>query len=197
MSAFTIYGDRRSGNCLKVLYVSDLLKLDYAWQDVDIMAGETRQAAFLALNPFGQIPLIRLADGKVLTQSNVIMLYLAEGSALIPASTWERAQMLEWLFWEQYSHEPVIAVRRFQKLYLNKPDAEIEPSLMPRGIRVLEHLERGLTGRDWLVGTTMSLADIALYAYTSRAHEGGFDLAPYAAICGWIARVSAVLEPKD
>ncbi len=193
MQKFTIYGDKRSGNCLKVLYVARFLDLAHDWRDVDIMAGDTRADWFLDINPFGQIPAVSFADGRVLTQSNAIMLYLAEGSALIPADGFERARMMEWLFWEQYSHEPVIAVRRFQKHYLNKPDSEIDPALLTKGAKVLAHLEQAVTGRDWLVGDSLSLADLSLVAYTRLAEAGGFDLNAYPALKDWIDKIDAAI----
>jgi glutathione S-transferase len=151
MQNFTIYGDKRSGNCLKILYVCRILGIEHAWHDVDILAGETRSDWFLGFNPVGQIPVVVFADGKVLAQSNAIMLYLSEGSALIPGDGFARAQMMEWLFWEQYTHEPQIAVRRFLKLYLGKSDEEIDPQLLKKGNRALKHMNNRLESHDWLV----------------------------------------------
>ena len=115
-----IYGDRISGNCLKVKWVCDQLALPYSWIDVDVVKGETRTADFLALNPFGQVPAVVFDDGRRLAQSNAIIRYLARDSRLIPADAFTAAQMDAWLFWEQYSHEPYIAVRRFHMTYLGK-----------------------------------------------------------------------------
>ena len=117
----TVYGDSMSGNCLKVKFVADRLRIPYSWIETDVLKAETRAPAFLKLNPAGQVPLAVLPDGQPLAQSNAIMLYLAEGSDLIPDDAFSRALMLQWLFWEQYSHETAIAVRRFQKTYLKKP----------------------------------------------------------------------------
>ena len=111
----TIHGDRISGNCLKVKWVADRVGAPWRWVDVDVLRGETRTPDFLALNPAGQVPVVVLADGRMLAQSNAIMLYLAEGSDLIPTDAFDRARMFEWMFWEQYTHEPAIAVRRFPK----------------------------------------------------------------------------------
>ena len=189
-----LYGDSISGNCLKVKWVADLLGVPYQWRETSVLAKETRTPEFLALNPAGQVPLAVLEGERPLAQSNAIMLHLAEGSALIPSDPYERAKMFEWLFWEQYSHEPVIAVRRFHKHYLNKPDSEIDPALMSKGLAVLGLMEAHLDGRRFFVGETLSLADIALVAYTRLAHEGGFDLAPFPALRGWIGRVEQGLK---
>ena len=195
-----IYGDSRSGNCLKVKWTARRLGLPYLWTEVDVMSGQTRTPDFLALNPAGQVPAVRLADGRPLAQSNAIMLHLAEGSALIPTDAYERARMFEWLFWEQYSHEPTVAVVRFQTLFLGKPREAIEPRLLERAEAALARLETGLAGRAYLAGDAISLADIALVAYTRLAHEGGFDLGPLPAIRGWIEQIEtelAIDDPRD
>ena len=124
-----IYGDRISGNCLKVKWVCDHLALLYDWVDIDVVGGETRTPEFLALNPWGQVPTIVFADGRTLAQSNAIIRYLARASALVPADDFAAAQMDAWLFWEQYSHEPYIAVRRFQMTYLRKSADALDPKL--------------------------------------------------------------------
>src|ERR1700748_768271 len=128
-AAMTIYGDSISGNCLKVKFVADRLPMPHDWVEISVLAKETRTPEFLAMNPAGQVPVVRFADSGVLSQSNAIMLHLAQNTALIPADPFERALMFQWLFWEQYSHEPAVAVLRFQKLYLKKSDAEIDPAL--------------------------------------------------------------------
>ncbi|MES2835164.1 MAG: glutathione S-transferase family protein [Pseudomonadota bacterium] len=185
----TVYGDIRSGNCLKVKWLLDHRRFDYRWVDVDVIGGGARSPAFLALNPAAQVPLVVLEDGRALAQSNALLMYFGEGTELIPADAYDRARMLEWMFWEQYSHEPYIAVARFQRLYLGKPAEEVEPRLMERGRAALDRMELALKDADWLAGPAASLADIALVAYTRVAHEGGFDLEPYPAIRSWIARV--------
>jgi glutathione S-transferase len=149
------------------------------------------------MNPAGQVPAVILDDGRPLAQSNAIILHFAEGSVLIPADPYERARMLEWLFWEQYSHEPYVAVARFQIHYLGKPASELEPRLVERGHGALQRLEDALVGGGFLVGKTVSLADVALVAYTRVAHEGGFDLARYPAVKAWVARVEAALAITD
>ena len=188
----TVHGDIRSGNCLKVKWMLDALDRDYRWVEVDIMSGESRTDAFLSLNPFGQVPVLVLEDGRALAQSNAILLHLAEGTPWIPSDAWERAKMLEWLFWEQYSHEPYVAVARFQRIYAGKRADEVEPRLIERGEAALARMEAALAGSDWLArGTSATLADLALVAYTRVADEGGFDLDACPNIRGWIGRVEA------
>jgi glutathione S-transferase len=195
----TIYGDLISGNCLKVKWTAERLGVPFSWKSVDIMQGQSRTPEFLALNPAGQVPTVILADGRPLAQSNAIILHLAEGSALIPGDAYQRARMFEWLFWEQYTHEPSIAVARFQVRYLGKPPGELDPKLVARGAAALALMQAALAGRDWLVGSEISLADIALVAYTRMAGDGGFVLADYPAVLAWVERVEAELpigEPR-
>jgi glutathione S-transferase len=188
-----IYGDRISGNCLKVKWVCDHLALPYRWIDVDVVKGETRSADFLALNPWGQVPTVVFDDGRTLAQSNAIIRYLARDSHLIPADAFTAAQMDSWMFWEQYSHEPYIAVRRFHMTYLGKQVDQLDPKLETRGYAALDVMERRLSKASHLAGDALSLADIALLAYTRLAHEGGFELACYGAIRRWIAETEAAL----
>jgi len=192
-----IYGDSISGNCLKVKWTADRLGLDYDWVEIDLMKGETQTPEFRALNPAGQVPVVVLADGRPLAQSNGIIMYLAEGSDLIPTDAYDRARMLEWLFWEQYSHEPYVAVARFQVVYQGRSVADLDPKLVARGEAALQRLEDGLEAGQFLVGDQLSLADVALVAYTRLAGEGGFDLARYPKVQAWIARVEATLPIKD
>jgi glutathione S-transferase len=188
----TVFGDNRSGNCLKVKWLLDRLGHDYRWAQTDVMSGATRSTEFLAVNPAGQVPAVVFDDGRTLAQSNAILGFFGEGTPFVPADPWARAQMYEWLFWEQYSHEPCIAVARFQRAFLGKAADEIEPRLMERGRAALERMEAALTAADWLVGDGPTLADLALVAYTRVAHEGGFDLEPFPAIRRWIGRVEGV-----
>lgn len=192
-----IYGDSISGNCLKVKWTADRLGLDYDWVEIDLIKGETQTPEFRALNPAGQVPVVVLADGRPLAQSNGIIMYLAEGSDLIPTDAYDRARMLEWLFWEQYSHEPYVAVARFQVVYQGRSVADLDPKLVARGEAALQRLEDGLEAGQFLVGDQLSLADVALVAYTRLAGEGGFDLARYPKVQAWIARVEAALPIKD
>jgi glutathione S-transferase len=189
----TAYGDIRSGNCLKVKWMLDALGRDYQWVAVDTMAGESRTPEFLLLNPSGQVPTLVLEDGRVLAQSNAILLHLAEGTRWTPADPFERAKMFEWLFWEQYSHEPYIAVARFQRVYAGRSADAVEPRLMERGQVALRRMEDALATSPWLAGgEAATLADLALVAYTRVAPEGGFDLAPYPAVRDWIGRTEVV-----
>ncbi len=189
-----IYGDSISGNCLKVRWVAEYLGLPFDWIETDILKGESRTPQFLALNPAGQVPLVVLNDGRPLAQSNAIILHLAEGSDLIPTDAYDRARMLEWMFWEQYSHEPYVAVARFHVRYSGKAVADLEPRLVERGHSALQRLEDGLAVSPFLVGAAVSLADVALVAYTRLAHEGGFDLGRYPKVQSWVKRVEAALK---
>jgi len=191
-----IYGDSISGNCLKVKWTADHLRLPYEWIETDVQKAETRTPAFLAMNPAGQVPTVILDDGRPLAQSNAIILHLAEGSELIPQDAYERARMLEWLFWEQYSHEPYVAVARFQ-VHLGKDPAELEPRLVERGKAALQRLEDALAGARFLVGARPTLADISLVAYTRVAGEGGFALSDYPNVQAWIGRVEAAFRIAD
>jgi len=193
----TIFGDPISGNCLKVKWTAERLAIPYTWRDVDVTKAQSRTPEFLALNPAGQVPTVVLVDGRTLAQSNAIILHLAEGSDLIPADAYERAKMFEWLFWEQYSHEPYIAVARFQVKYLGKPVGELEPRIVERGRAALALMDRALEGRDFLVGGSLTLADIALVAYTRMAADGGFALSDYSAVEAWTRRVEAELPIRE
>ncbi|ABE41131.1 glutathione S-transferase-like [Rhodopseudomonas palustris BisB5] len=181
-----IYGDLNSGNCLKVKWVCDALSRPYQWVAVDTLKGDTRAPEFLALNPAGQVPVVVFDDGRALAQSNAIIRYLARGSALVPNDPYLAAKMDEWLFWEQYSHEPYIAVCRYQMLYLGKPASARDPDRVKRGVAALQLMERHLAGSAFLAGDQPSLADVALLAYTRVAPEGGFALDAYPALRRWI-----------
>lgn len=188
-----IYGDLGSGNCLKVKWTADKLGLTYEWVPIDIMKGESRSEAFLAKNPFGQVPVIELEDGRTLAQSNAIIGYLAAGSALVPADRFARAKVDAWLYWEQYSHEPYIAVCRFHMVYRKEPKETREAWRVARGEAALDTMEAHLKGAKWLVGDGLTIADIALLAYTRVAHEGGFSLEGRPGVREWIARAEAAL----
>jgi glutathione S-transferase len=189
-----IYGDSISGNCLKVKWVADALGRTYQWIETDILAGQSRTPEFLALNPAGQVPMVVLDDGRPLAQSNAIILHLAEGSHLIPADAYDRARMLEWMFWEQYSHEPYIAVARFRMVYQGQAVSDLDPGLVARGWAALGRMEAALATSPYLAGEALSLADVALVAYTRMSHEGGFGLENHPAIRGWIGRVERALK---
>jgi glutathione S-transferase len=189
-----IYGDSISGNCLKLKWTADFLGLKYDWIETNILEGESRTPAYLAMNPAGQVPVVILDDGRPLAQSNAIILHFAEGSNLIPADAYDRAKMLEWMFWEQYSHEPYVAVARFHVKYLGKPVEDLEARLVERGGGALQRMELGLARSPFLVGDSLTLADVALVAYTRVAHEGGFCLDLYPAVKAWVARVEGALK---
>jgi len=189
-----IYGDSISGNCLKVKWTADYLGRAYEWIETQVMQSESRTQAYLASFPAGQVPGVLLDDGRPLAQSNAIILHLAEGADLIPADAYERAKMFEWLFWEQYSHEPYVAVARFQVRFLGKPAADLEPRIVERGKAALQRMDEALAGQTFFVGGRLSLADVALVAYTREAEDGGFRLADYRHVQAWIARVEAALD---
>lgn len=189
----TLYGMRASGNCYKLQLLLDRLGREYRWIDVDSAHGATRTPEYLAMNPNGKVPLLELEDGRRLAESDAILCYLAEGTALWPDDAWLRAQTLQWLFFEQYSHEPCIAVARFIRGWLppgHPRQAEV-PALIERGKGVLAVMEQHLAGREWFVGERYGVADIALYAYTHCAGDGGLELSAFPNIQAWLARVRA------
>lgn len=188
-----VFGDSKSGNCYKIQLLCAELGLDYRWQEVDILAGDTHTAEFLAMNPNGKIPLARLPDGHILVESNAILSYLADGTALAGTDRYTRAEILQWLFFEQYSHEPNIATSRFIIRYLGNPPerkAALEEKRIG-GYKALEVMEKRLGGQDYFIEIGFTIADIALYAYTHVADEGGFDLQDYASIRAWLQRIEA------
>ena len=189
-----IYGDRQSGNCYKVQLTADLLALDYQWQDVDILAGDTKQADFLTQNPNGKIPFVVLNDGRTLSESNAIINFLASGSALYPTDRYQQAKIQQWQFFEQYSHEPYIAVARFINKYLGLPQDKMSEyqAKQKGGHKALTVMAEQLSKTPYLTGSNMTTADICLFAYTHVAHEGGFDLAEYPALLTWIDRIQAL-----
>lgn len=189
----TLHGDHRSGNCYKVELLLAQLGLPYRFVAVDVLKGEARRPEFLALNANGKIPLLQLEDGRCLPESNAILCYLADGTPLWPAERWQRAQVLQWLFFEQYSHEPYVAVARFIVQYLKRPPeraADLAAKMAP-GYKALGVLECQLATTPFLCGQDYTIADIALYAYTHVAHEGDFDLSTYPALRAWLERVRA------
>lgn len=193
MAKIKLYGTSYSGNCHKPKWILDRLGIAYDWIEVDALDGSTRTPEFLAINPAGQVPTLILEDGRMLAQSNAMMLHFAEGTDLIPKDAFERAKMFEWMFWEQYSHEPYIAVRRFRKRFMNMSDDELDPQLLSRGRRALGVMELQLTFSNYFVGDSLTLADVALVAYTRVADEGGFDLNEFPNVQRWVARVETDL----
>jgi glutathione S-transferase len=187
-----LYDYLDSGNGYKVRLILRLLGRDFDWESRDIDRGETRTPDFLAINPNGRIPTLVLDDGTALAESNAILWYLAEGTSYVPDARLGRAQVLQWMFFEQYSHEPYVATPRYivKHLPADSPRRAELPDRLARGRAALGVMETHLAGRDWFVGERYSIADIALYAYTHVADEGGHDLAPYAAVRRWLARVA-------
>lgn len=188
---YKVYGDYNSGNCYKIKLMLNLLGAEYEWVPVDILKGETETEAFLAKNPNGKIPVLELEDGTCLWESNAILNFLAEGTPYLLTEPRLRTQMLQWQFFEQYSHEPTLAVARFIQFYLGLPEERMEEyhSLHRRGNKALKVMEQQLQRTPFLVGEHFSIADIALYAYTHVAHEGGFELVQFPAIQAWLVRV--------
>ncbi|MBC7578601.1 MAG: glutathione S-transferase family protein [Tardiphaga sp.] len=188
-----IYGDSNSGNCLKVKWVCDRLAKPYHWIEIDTQKGDSRTPEFLALNGAGQVPTVVLDDGRALAQSNAIIRYLAAGSDLMPVDPFDAAKMDEWLFWEQYSHEPYIATCRFQMVYLGKSVSDLDPDKVRRGYSALARMEHQLATTRFFIGDRVSLADVALLAYSRVAHQGGFHLDGYGSIRRWIADAEQAL----
>ncbi len=186
-----IFGDIQSGNCYKIKLLCSLLNIEHEWIHVDIMAGDTSQAAFLNKNPNGKIPLLELDDGRCLSESNAILNYLAAESELLPSDAFELAKVQQWQFFEQYSHEPYIAVARFIAKYLGLPADRKEEyeAKQSGGHKALAVMEKQLSITPFLTGDVLTTADISLYGYTHVAHEGGFDLKVYPHICAWIDRM--------
>ena len=189
-----VYGDHESGNCYKIRLLLSHLDRSYEWVDVNVVARETRTPEFLAKNPNGRVPIVELDDGTVLAESNAILFHLARGSDFLPARPLDQTRALQWMFFEQYSHEPYIATSRYWIHYLNARDQYKDKLAEKRdpGYAALGVMERHLTDQAFFVGPRMTIADIALYAYTHVAGEGDFDLQPYPAIRGWLERVASV-----
>jgi len=189
----TVYGFSVSGNCHKVRLLLDQLGQGYRWVEVNSAAGGTQTAEFLARNPNGKVPVLELDDGRVLPESNAILCWLADGTPFLPEDRWDRAQALRWMFFEQYSHEPYIAVARFICGWTSadSPRRADLPRLRERGHQALAVMERHLAAHPWFTGPRYGVADIALFAYTAVAHHGGIALETYPAIRDWLARVAA------
>jgi len=190
----TLYDNWDSGNGYKVRLLLAHLRHDYRLVDLDIDHGGTHTPEFLAVNPNGKIPAIVLDDGRALFESNAIMVYLADGSPFMPQERFERAQVAQWLFFEQYSHEPQVAVARYIHRHLPAGHARYGevPARLEGGRKALGVMEQHLGSRDWMVGEAFSIADIGLYAYTHVAHHGGFDLNDFPAVKAWCGRVASL-----
>ena len=190
---YRVFGDIQSGNCYKVKLAMQHLEVPHVWEHVNILEGQSRTPEFLARNPIGKIPLLELPDGRHLAESNAILHYLAEGTRYLPTERYTRAKVLEWLFFEQYSHEPFIATSRFIVKYLGLPEARRAEYEGKRdgGYAALGVMELTLASAPFLVGEAITIADIALYGYTHVAHEGGFSLDAFPAVRAWLLRIAA------
>ena len=188
-----LYENPVSGNCYKVRLLLAHLDLPYERRFVDVVDRSGRDELLGGLNPAQRVPTLVLDDGDALAESNAILWYFGDGTPLVPDDRLDRARVLQWMFFEQYDHEPAIAVARFLKSYSGRPEAyeERRDELLARGNRALAAMDGHLAGREWLVGEAMTIADICLYAYTHAAGEGGFDLEPSAAVRAWLDRVAA------
>jgi glutathione S-transferase len=191
-----LYDYLPSGNGYKVRLLLTQLGIPFERVELDILKGKTRTPEFLQKNLNGRIPVLEIAPGQFLAESNAIMFYLAEGTSFLPPDRWERAQVLQWLFFEQYNHEPNIATSRFWLMHgeLTAERRAALPQKRTPGYAALDVMEKHLSGRSFFVGEHYSIADIALYAYTHVAHEGGFDLGRYPHIRAWLERVRT--QPK-
>ncbi len=189
----TVHGMKSSGNCYKVQLALEQLGTPYRWVEVDSAAGGTRTPAFLAMNPNGKVPLLEVEPGRYLPESNAILCFLADGTRLWPVDRWSRAQALQWMFFEQYSHEPYVAVARFIARWLpaDHPRRAELPRLVERGHQALAVMERRLGETPYFAGDSYSVADIALFAYTHCAADGGIALDGYPSIRAWLDRVRA------
>jgi glutathione S-transferase len=190
---FKVYGMSASGNCHKVRMVLEALGLPYRWTEIDTAHGQTRTPEFLAMNPNGKVPVLEIEPAVFLPESNAILCYLADDTPLLPRDRLLRARVLQWLFFEQYSHEPYIAVARYLRRFHPDPASQqaLAESKSEGGYRALAVMENRLAGEDFLAAGRYTVADIALYGYTHVAGEGGFDLARFPAVKAWLARVEA------
>lgn len=190
----TLYSQQDSGNCYKPRLLMALLGIPFRLEDVDSMAGATRDPDFMAKNPNGKVPLLIFPDGRMLAESNAMLLHFAEGTDYIPRDAFDRAKLYEWLFFEQYSHEPAVAVRRSLLVYPQRR-AQATPerlaALLDAGNRAFGVMEQRLGTADWLAGEAYSIADMALYAYTHMAATGGYDLSRFPGITAWLGRVAS------
>jgi glutathione S-transferase len=188
-----LYNSQVSGNCYKVRLLFAHLGIPYERRELSIVDRSNRSEVLGDLNPALRVPTLVLDDGRSLGESAAILWYFAEGTRFVPEDRYERARMLQWMFFEQYDHEPALAVARFWVAYSGRPEAFADrlPEKMEAGHKALAAMERHLDGKHFFVGSRMSLADIALYAYTHVAHEGGFELGAYPAIQAWLGRVAS------
>jgi glutathione S-transferase len=188
-----LYDSPASGNCYKVRLLLAHLGIPYERRELDVVDRSNRPEVLGGLNPALRVPTIVLDDGRSLGESGAILWFFGEGTRFVPADPYDRAQVLQWMFFEQYDHEPAIAVVRFWQAYSGRPEAFADrlAERMDAGYNALAALERHVDGRSYLVGDRLTLADIALYGYTHVADEGGFELERYPAIEAWLARVAS------
>ena len=188
-----LYAMTGSGNCWKAATLMQQLGIGFEWIEVDILRGESRTPAFLARNPIGKVPLLEIGPDRFLAESNAMLCYLAQGTPLLPEDRYARAKVLEWLFFEQYSHEPYIATVRFWVHYLNDAEGRRDKiaEAMPRGYAALGVMDQQLARNPFIAGADYTVADIALFAYTHVAHQGGYALDGYPAIRAWLDRITA------
>jgi glutathione S-transferase len=191
----TLHQMHISGNCYKVRLAARQLGIALRLKDYGLHDGTTRKPEFLSKNPNGRVPTLELEDGRTLPESGAILWYLGEGTKLVPEDKWHRAEALQWMFFEQYSHEPYVAVARFWLAYAPRPELDKKRHLVgewhEKGNAALAVMETHLARRDWFAGDAYSIADIALYGYTHSAAEGGFDLARYPSVTAWLSRVAS------
>jgi glutathione S-transferase len=184
-----------SGNCYKVRLAARQLGIELTLKNYGLHDGTTRKPDFLTKNPNGRVPMLEFDDGRTLPESGAILWYLSEGSNLVPPERWGRAEVLQWMFFEQYSHEPYIAVARLWLSFAPKEELEKRRHLVPewhaKGNAALAVMQTHLTRRDWFAGSRYSIADIALYGYTHCAADGGFDVGAYPAVRAWLNRVAS------
>lgn len=188
---YKVYGDILSGNCYKIKLLMSFLNIEHEWQHVDILAGESQTSEFLSINYNGKIPLLKIDDASYLSESNAILNYLAEGTSFLPSDRLLHAKVLQWQFFEQYSHEPYIAVARYINKYLGLPEERLQEykDKQAGGHKALKVMEQQLAKSTYLVGEQITIADISLFAYTQVAHEGGFDLSDYPKINQWMIKI--------
>jgi len=191
---YKVFGDMLSGNCYKIKLLMRFLGIEHQWIHVDILAGATHSEAFRRMNPNTRVPVVQLPGGSYLWESNAILNYLADGSTFLPPDKLERARVLQWQFFEQYSHEPYIATARYINKYLGfPPEREAEyHAKQPGGHKALALMEEHLAGNHYFVGPGPTIADISLYAYTHVAEDGGFDLSAYPCIRSWFSRIEQI-----
>ena len=191
-----LYGMTGSGNCWKPAVLMKQLQVPFEWVEINLLKSESRTPEFMAKNANGKVPLLEVAPGRFLAESNAMLCFLADGTPYLPTDKWQRAKVFEWLFFEQYSHEPYIATVRWWVHYLHKQDEWQEKiaEAMKKGYAALDVMERQLGSTPFLAGNAYSIADIALYAYTHVAHQGGYEVDRYPRISAWLKRVAA--EPR-